>query len=650
MPDADWYTADSGHDAIQRLVNSVSAVKHTAIDTETTGLDYMRDIPLYWSISWREGEMPRRSCLRADVLPYFRDIFRNADREWIFANAKYDTHILYNFGIRFAGKLVDTQVMHALLYEEQPHGLKEMTESLLGWRWKSFQETFGKIDRKDPQSIQNMLREAERSNLAALVEYASNDAYGTYECYLRLKRELEEARTWSLYPDTYGTLWDYFYKLEVPFTKVLWKCERNGCFVDLPYLKNIEGPVAKELIEIERAVNKAAGFPLNPKSTLQLRKYFFEVKGYRPLKFTKGGASGVKSPSVDYDYLDEMKDKDPVADLLLRHRDLSKLQGTYVQGIQGALDNNGRVHTHFNQDIARTGRLSSSAINLQNIPKPESDKFKIRRAFIPEPGNTLIVADYEQLEMRLLAAAAMERDMIQIFLDGKDIHMGNAEMVFGIPYEDLVLAKKIDKKVKEGQADDSEYSKKLGGGHTVLECLDARNAIKAIGFGLNYGMKENKLASNIRCSVPEAKALIRRYMDRYPTVERFYATSIDSVRKTGYAFTLLGRRRFLPEIVSDRQDERWRAERQASNVPIQGTAADVVKMAMLRCDEENLLDRFGFHMLIQVHDELMFEGPEETVQEAMPVIRELMEHSLPEDLKVPLTVSMGKGHSWIDAK
>lgn len=656
MPDAEWYTSESGHDALQRFVNSVSAHKHIALDTETTGLNYMTDIPLFWSLSWREGdrEAPRRACLRADTLPLFKHIFRDPDKEWIFANAKYDTHILYNAGIRISGKLVDTQVMHSLLYEEKPHGLKQMTESLLGWRWKSFEETFGRVPKDQPDWLQRTLLRAEKEDLTALVEYASNDAYGTYEVYRVLKEELENAWSYSLYSPTFkesmryplviDTLWDYFYKLEVPFTKVLWKCERNGAFIDTEYLQRIEGPVTQELAELRRAINREAGRVLNPNSPPQLQEYFFDVKKYTPTKFTKGGKTGIRRPSVDASYLEEIAAFDQVAALILQYRDLSKLLNTYVRGIQGALDKDGRVHTRFNQDVARTGRLSSSEINLQNIPKPESDKFKIRRAFIAEPGNELIVADYEQLEMRLLAAASMEQDMIDIFLRKWDIHMGNAALVFQLPYEDIEQAKDIDRKVKMGELPPEAFT------DYHARCLEARQAAKAIGFGLNYGMKETRLAAVLRTTPEEAARLIEQYKARYPAVQRFYDKAIEDTRKTGYSWTLMGRRRFLPDITSNREFDRWRAERQACNVQIQGTAASVVKMAMLLCDDAGLFDEYGCSMLLQVHDELVFECPQETSAEVLPLIRHMMEHSLPTDLSVPLEVSIAKGHNWMDAK
>ena len=510
MPDAEWCTAEMP-EKVTELVNELRQMKRVAIDTETTGLRFMTDIPLYWSLSWRRanGEA-RRACLRADALHFFREIFQDPERDWEFVNAKYDTHILYNVGIRLAGRLNDVSVRHALLYEEDSHSLKDMSGQILGWRWMSFEDTFGKIDKSSPNFLQDTLIRCEHTDRQKLVEYASNDAYGTLVLAETLDKELEEAEILSLYPDMYPNLYQYFKRLEVPFTKALWKCERNGNYVDTDYLKNIEDPVRKEIDSINIELNQRVrallatteetlkkkmltmmvGGVFNPNSPKQLQVLFFDVKGYKPLKMTNGGKSGVRQPSVDSDFLESIRHVDKEAEIILRNREITKLYGTYVIGLQDARDMHGRVHTKYNADVARTGRLSSSQPNLQNIPRPDGDKFGIRRAFIPEEGNILVVADYEQLEMRLLAAAAGEQDMIDIFLKGIDIHMGNASFVYGIPYEDMEKAKKTEKKVKASELPESamtDYFKK---------CMQARQEVKAIGFGQPMSQAEVKPHQN----------------------------------------------------------------------------------------------------------------------------------------------------------
>ncbi len=684
LPDAEWFTLNSP--GLGNLINEVVARKDVAIDTETTGLKVVQDIPLYWSLSWGS----RRMCMPASTLHKFSDAFKQRDKNWIFANAKFDMHMLAQVGIDIAGSCIDTSVMHALIYEEQPHGLKSMVKQVLTWGWKDFFDTFhplnvlaeqkerddeepeeeikvtltptGKIRKAKPkklpmrkETIGEMLQRFEATELDKLVEYASNDAYGTYMLYVELKKRLEEEATWSLYPEKFANLWDVFYKTERPFTKVLYKCERNGLLIDTDYIASIKKPVEDGMAQIERDIVKITGRVLNIRSPDVLREYFFEEKGYTSTKLTKGGKNGTnKKAAIDADVLKELAVFDPVAKHLVEYRDLDKMYGTYIVGLSKHLSRHNRIHCRLNQDVARTGRLSSSNPNLQNIPKPESDKYKIRRAFIAGPGNGLIVVDYEQLEMRLLAAAAQEPDMIEIFRSGKDIHMGNAALVFGpiykerygreLTYQDLVDAKKVDKDVKNGKLPPTAMT------DWVEKCLFARNAIKAVGFGLNYGMKPKKLGVDLGIPTEEAEFIYDAYMATYPTVKRFFDNSVLDCQQTLKAFTLLGRRRFLPEINAYNKYERYRAERQAGNTIIQGTAADAARMAMLNCDEAQLDYHYGAEMLIQIHDELIFECPLDTIKACEAEVKDWMEHPFDTELDVALTASSGTGSNWMDAK
>lgn len=645
LPNAEWYDQTSN---IESLMNELKAQTHVAIDTETTGLIVWKDLPLFWSMAWGN----RRVCLPADMLHKCRELFSDPNKNWIFANAKYDAHILANAGLQIKGKLVDTQVMHALLYEEQSHGLKEMANQILGWKWQDFFDTFkpqqvidDASNEKRKEQVGEMLMRTFHNDRSTLIEYASNDAYGTMQLYNVLKRELEDAYTHSLYPDRYATLWDLFWKTEVPFTKVLWKTERNGVLIDDNYLKEVATPVKKELAKIEKDLFREVGWAINPNSPTQLRKLFFEELKLKPIGITKGGKSGVKLPQTNEEFLSyyavrvdgataSRQKAQVICEIMLEQRALSKLLGTYVEGLPEHYDRENRIHARANQDVARTGRLSSSNPNLQNIPNPESDRFKVRGAFIAPDHYDLLCFDYQALEMRLLAAAALEQDMIQIFLDGKDIHMGNAALVYGLPYEDIAAAKKK----KEGL---TEYDH---------QCIKARSDVKIVGFGLNYGMKEHLLAKNMKCTVPKAIDTMNKYMARYPAVQHFYKEAIEEARKCGYAFSVLGRRRFLPEIASHNQFDRWQAERRATNMQIQGSAADVVRMAMILIDEQGLDLEYGCHMLLQIHDELLFECPVETGDICMPIIEEIMEHSLPSQLAVPLTVSKSRTKNWAQAK
>lgn len=677
LPDAGWYTRED--ERLDGLIREVLDQDVVAIDTETTGLKVWKDIPLFWSLAWGQN---RRVCMPADTLHYFDEAFRDPTRRWVFANAKFDMHMLANVGVEFSGDCVDTAVMHALLYEEESHSLKDMAKQVLGWRWTDFFDTFKPLMVPDAtkssrllksgamsqptrrETIQEMLMRCYRDDLPKLVDYASNDAYGTLRLYEVLRGELEKTGTYSLYPEWLPTMEHLFFHTEVPFTKVLWQCERNGVYVDRPYLQNLRGPMWDEHEQLRREMTQLAGDPnFNPNSTDQLRDYFFKHEGLRPLMFTKGGKSGVKQASVDKGFLEHYEHDSRMAACVLRDRKLTKLIGTYIDGADEHLDGYSRIHTRFNQDVARTGRLSSSEPNLQNIPTPEKDKFQLRGAFqaTPNTGNVLIVGDYSQLEMRLLACATVTdenpegaREMIKIFLDGKDIHMGNAEMVFGpiyerkhgwkLTYDFLKESKKIDGKVKAGELPPSARTER----HELA--LYARNAIKSVGFGLNYGMKENKLARQLGITKEEAKAIIDAYLGTYPAVEGFYKTAIEETQKTGFSFTLLGRRRFHPAIHSHNNLDRWSEERKAVNNNIQGTAADAVRLAMIRIDEARLDKKYGCRMLLQIHDELMFECPAETAPQARAEIANIMEHPFPTDLIVPLDVSIGIGPAWNKAK
>jgi DNA polymerase-1 len=628
---------------IHALIRELEYTDEIAIDTETTGLVIFKEQVLYWSLAWGN----RRCTLHACLLPLFFHIFADRRKTWIFANAKFDMHMLAQMGVHIAGTIHCTQVMHSLLFEEMSHRLKDMAKHLLGWRWSDFQDTFGRITVKF--SPLELIQKAEAENFPLLVEYAANDAWGTLGVYRDLKPRLQMAITHSLFrevPPYIETLWDLFSKIEAPYTKVLWKNERNGILINTAYLGE-KGPEALgEIQRLEQRICRDVGWMLNVRSTADLQRYFIDQCHYRPLKMTNGGASGIRKASMDASFIEYCAEEygNPVANLILEHRNLTKLHGTYIEGIHELVDARGRVHTKFNQDVTRTGRLSSTDPNLQNIPNIEKDKWRLRTAFIASPHMTLLVHDYNQLEMRLLAAGAREPDMIDIFARGWDIHMGNASMMMGIPYEELKEAKKIDKEVKEGKMAQHFLTQR------VLTCLFARAAAKNIGFGLNYGMGPGKLANDLGITKMEAIEKIALYKKTYPAVTRFYDECVATTMQTGYSFTILGRRRNLPGIASSRNDERARAARQCINTEIQGTAADVVKMAQINLDRAELDRRYNCIALLNVHDELIHECPNEYADICQSEISQWMEQPFFLDLDVPLTVATGRGSNWQDAK
>ncbi len=640
LPTTQYLGPLASADELQALINEVDSQAVVAIDTETTGLVVWRDLPLYWSMAWGN----RRVTVHANLLPQFLRVFANPNITWVLANAKYDMHILANVGIILAGKTVDVQVMHALLYEDKPHALKFIVNHICGWTYADFETTFGKIGKK--QSAEDVIKRAERENMSLLIEYAANDAWGTLVVFRALQKQLEEAFTHSLFcdkPPYINTLSDLFWKVEVPYTKTLWRMERHGIKVDRSRLVNAKPEAERELGRLEKEIYKLRGRAINPKSPQQLREWLIEELKLKAVSFTKGGKTGARSPSVDKKFMDYHAGH-PAVQLLQEHRDYTKLYGTYIVGLHELLDPKDRIHSRFNQDVARTGRLSSSNPNLQNIPRPENDKWNLRSAFIPEDGNVMVAVDYEQLEMRLLACAAMEPKMIAIFASGKDIHTGNVEMVFGIPYDDVVKAKAIEKKVKHGELPPEAMTV------YVEECLRRRNEIKAIGFGLNYGMGAITLAARLGISKEEATSLINGYMGTYPAVQEFFYEAVAETKATGFAFTVLGRRRNIQEIFSYRKGERSQGERLATNTQIQGSAADVCKMAQVNIHKAMIEERLGAKMLLQVHDELVFECPKEQVDDVLAEVVDLMEHPFYHDLEVHMAVDGGQGDSWGVAK
>lgn len=504
MPDTLYVSRDSTHDQIQYLVNAIEGEKHIAIDTETTGLSKWGDVPLYWSVAWGNS----RATLRADVLVHCQRAFADPSKTWILANAKFDMHMLANYGLNITGDWHDVQVMHALLYEDKPHKLKFIANHILGWTWADFEDTFGRIGKK--QSAEEVIMRAERENFDLLVEYAANDAWGTLKCWESLKQTLQGEYTYSLFtnvPPYISTLWDFFERVEVPYTKALWAMERRGIKVNRAQFEAARPEAHAKIRQIERDIVREAGFMLNPKSTPQLQRYFFEIANLTPLSMTSGGKSGVRKPQCNEPFLEYYKNHDPVAALILEHREYTKLLGTYIDGLHELLDPYDRIHSNFNQDVARTGRLSSSDPNLQNIPRPENDHWNLRSAFITEPGWKVIAADYSQLEMRLLAAAAMEKPMIDIFLRSWDIHSGNAALMYDTIYEDVAAGKKLSKDAASmDPADLAMKAEELSPGITqraganLLEYLvdhaAYRSDAKNIGFGQPTSQAEVKPAQN----------------------------------------------------------------------------------------------------------------------------------------------------------
>lgn len=404
---------------------------------------------------------------------------------------------------------------------------------------------------------------------------------------------------------------DLFLRFELPLVPVLGRMEHAGIGVDRPYLEDMGAELRSRLSELERRIHQEAGEPFNVNSTTQLREILYQRLHLPVLKKTSTGA-----PSTDASVLEKLAESHPIVSHLLQYRELEKLRSTYVDGYLPLITTEGRLHTSFNQMAATTGRLSSDTPNLQNIPVRSDTGKTVRRAFIPRPGWTFLVADYSQIELRVLAHMSLDPGLVEAFASGTDIHTATAARVFRVP-SDLVSD-------------------------------EMRRRAKTINFGLLYGMEAFGLADRLQISREEARHHIDEYFAQFPEVKAFMDGVVTQARNQGYTTTLFGRRRYLPELKSDNFRIRQMGERMALNAPVQGTAADIIKRAMIDLDAQLIARRMSTTMLLQVHDELVLESPPDELEAASELTRRVMEEVV--NLAVPLRVDIGTGANLSEVK
>lgn len=623
------------------------------LDSETSGLMKHKDVVVIWSLS----DGANRICLPAKFIPMFRDpILENPEINFDLTNSKFDAHMFANSGadISKAGDWRDTLVQSFLYNENNQgrHGLKDCVRDHLGREPASFEMTFGKLPpakkgiKKTTADLINAALADPLQRLKA-VDYASMDAYNTTALRQYFDHQLAQM------PMYHGmSLRQFFYDVEVPFSKVLWKMERLGFQIDAGYLQALVGPMNSKMAEIEKEFAKAAGQLINLRSTASVRWFFFEFLRKTPIKMTDGGASGNPQPSVDAEVLEEWAGQgDDWAKLLLEFRGVDKIHGTYVEGISGLLDPQYRVHTTLNQIGAQSGRLSSSDPNLQNVPRPGEDKFKIRDAFIASLGKKLIVADYAQLEMRIMAHFSRDQKMIQAIIDGIDLHCLTVSEMHGIPYDEVIGAVKHEKALKSGKTKEPLTEREL-------HLLELRQAAKATGFGIIYGIGGPRLAAGLTksgskiYSEAEGWSLIEKWYNVFPGVRTFIETKKKQIKLLGYVQTLTGRFRRAGDVANMTKRDAAQTERTLINAIVQGSAADIAKAAMLKCDRDEVLASCGARMLLQVHDELIFEVDDEPekIKLAKERIRMHMEDPFGQPLLVPIPAEIGEGYSWATAK
>jgi DNA polymerase-1 len=587
--------------SLDKWLKKIEAATLTAVDTETTSLDALAAELVGISLSVKPGEacyIPvahrnGESQLDRDfVLSRLKPWLESASHFKVGQNLKYDMHIFANYGITLQGVAFDTLLESYVLESHMPHNMDSLAERHLGLKTIRYEEVCGKgvhqigFDQVDLQIATN---------------YAAEDA----DITLRLHHEL-----WPQIQESPGLLYIYE-QVEMPAMRVLGVMERNGIRIDSALLAKQGQQVGKRLLELEGEIHQLAGQPFNIQSPKQIAEILFGQLELPVIKKTPSGA-----PSTDEEVLQKLAEDYPLPACILDYRSLAKLMSTYIEKLPRMADpKTGRVHTNFSQATAVTGRLASSDPNLQNIPVRTEEGRRIREAFIPAEGCKLLSADYSQIELRIMAHIAEDENLLEAFRTGKDVHQATAAEIFGIPLNDV----------------NSEQ----------------RRYAKVINFGLIYGMSAFGLAGNLGIERSAAQSYIAKYFDRYPGVAQYMERTRLEARENGYVETVFGRRLWLPEIKGSNGPRRQGAERAAINAPMQGTAADLIKLAMIASQEWLEKEYLKTKMLLQVHDELVFDVPLDEI--------ELLQAKLPDlmckvaALKVPLVVSIGIGDNWEEA-
>lgn len=679
IPPAEWLETDAQAQEAGEYLFYNTRENGLGTDTETTGTNIVKDVPLLMSLS--DGNR-RFAFWIQDVFrwPWILDwLLRNPEINKVGTFLKFDMHMCANVGINIEGNLEDTIAMDWLYDENRSgrHGLKETAKDHCGLVMKEFTEIFPMrkkvpISKKNPQGIPaETAGEAIRRVMADPVErlrgveYAGLDAWGSVRVKMWEKEQLSQI---FMFPGR--SLWQHYCDTEIPFTRVLYSMERRGITACSGHLRAQGVPMQGDLDKLEKEIVKIVGWPINPNSPPQMRKYFFEQKGYKPVRWTDGGTSGIKQPSTNAESLEHFKDTMDctVSKLMMKQREVAKAKSTYVDGLQNWVDHNSRIHTTLNQHVTVTGRLSSTEPNLQNIPRPDEDKFKIRAAFCAALGCVLVIADYDQLEMKLMAHFSQDPEMIGAIEAGKDLHCYTVALMYGENYEEVYEAKVQKERDKKGLTDRQK----------ILLLL--RQAAKNTGFGLIYGIGPMKLSAQLvdagvfqaptndeelKENIRKAKDLINKYFRAFPGAKRFIDETHKKCMETEFVQTLSGRFRRLPAInakggggkENDYEDAGGisaEAKRQSVNTIIQGTAADIAKQAMIVAEHDPVLLSIGAKLLLQVHDELIVEVEDtpEKIAICKKRVQEIMEMPWGPNfhLSVRLTAASGSGYTWVDAK
>ncbi|WP_298353626.1 DNA polymerase I [uncultured Dokdonia sp.] len=579
---------------IQNLLKQTSV----CFDTETTGLDPLVAELVGVAFSWEAGKgyyipFPESKDEAQALIEELRPFFEHTGIEKIGQNLKYDIKVLAKYEVKVKGKLFDTMLAHYLINPDMRHNMDVLAETYLNYTPVSITELIGKKG-KNQKSMRDV-------PLDQQTEYAVEDADITLQLKQHFEKELDEAGTRKLFND-----------IEIPLLRVLAAMEVEGINLDVNFLESLSGDLNADIERLTSEIYEEAGEEFKISSPKQLGEILFDkMKLVDKPKKTKTGQYSTAEDVLSY----LAKDHD-IIQKVLDYRGLSKLKSTYVDALPEQVAQDGRVHTDYMQTVAATGRLSSNNPNLQNIPIRTERGRQVRKAFVPRDENhTLLAADYSQIELRIIAALSEEENMIQAFTDGEDIHASTAAKVFNVPLEEVTR--------------------------------EQRSNAKTVNFGIIYGVSAFGLSNQTDLSRGEAKELIDNYYKSYPKLRNYMSELVDFARENGYVKTVLDRRRYLNGINSSNGVVRGAAERNAVNAPIQGSAADIIKIAMINIFEKLENSDYKTKMLLQVHDELVFDVPNTELDDIKNLIKTEMESAF--KMAVPLDVEVGLGQNWLEA-
>lgn len=581
------------------LLESLVKEKEVCFDTETTSLNALHSELVGIAFSWEAGKgyylsIPEEKEKALEILEPMKVFFENQEIKKIGHNLKYDLKVLKNYDINVKGQLFDTMVAHYLINPDMRHNMDILAETYLKYRPKSITELIGKKGIN-----QRSMREV---SIEDQTEYAVEDADITFQLKSHFEKEMIKTKTLEL-----------FSNVEIPLVEVLTDMECEGVNLDTKFLKGLSKILLEDIKSLENLIHNEAGVDFNLASPKQLGSVLFdELKLVEKPKKTKTGQY-----STSEDVLSSLAKEHKIISNILDWRSLQKLQNTYVDALPNEINSkSGRIHTIYNQAVAATGRLSSNNPNLQNIPVRTERGQQVRKAFIARDENHLLLAaDYSQIELRIIAALSKDEGMLGAFKNHEDIHAATAAKVFNV---------NLDRVSRE-----------------------QRSNAKTINFGIIYGVSAFGLSQQTNLSRTESKELIEAYYSTYPMLRSYIYEQIDFARDNGYVSTILGRRRYLKDINSQNAILRGSAERNAVNAPIQGSAADIIKLAMIAIQKRLKSENKNSKMILQVHDELVFDVPKYEIDEIKILIKEEMENAF--KLEVPLVVDIGIGSNWLEA-